>query len=109
MTHSALAMAFSRMLTQGASRTARPSTPRRCQLVDPSGVVGGSKQEAISIAGSTPMEMETGSGWFIPSAYSAIAADVAAARLQEYRQLVLPLNAQAVDGHIQKPVCGCVA
>ena len=39
----------------------------------PSGVVGGSKQDVISIAGSTPMETEMGSGFPSSVARSAIA------------------------------------
>lgn len=48
---------------QGHSSTARP---RRAPAIEsssyPSGVVGGSKQEAISMAGSTPMLTEMAGG-----------------------------------------------
>ena len=74
MTYSALAMADSRIVLQAHRRTGSPrSAPAMESSSKPSGVVGGSKQEVISIAGSTPMETEMGSGCPSSVARSAIA------------------------------------
>ena len=71
MTYSALAMHFSGMVRQSAILTPSPRmAPAMVSSLKPSGVVGGSKQAAISIAGSTPMEMEMGSGLPAFSAFS---------------------------------------
>jgi len=66
MTNSALAMAYSSMVRHFAMRTGfLRSAPAIDSSLNPKGVVGGSKQEAISMAGSTPMLMLIGR--FTPS------------------------------------------
>ena len=59
MTYSALAMARSLIVRHCTSSTGfLRVAPAACNSSYPSGVVGGSKQDAISIAGSTPMLTE---------------------------------------------------
>ena len=71
ITYSAFAIHFSSMVRQDVSSTASPRIPPAApSSLYPSGVVGGSKHDAISIAGSTPMEMEIGSGFPAASAFS---------------------------------------
>ena len=73
-TYSALAMAFSSTVRQ---RHICTGSPRRAPAMDnssnPRGVVGGSKQEEISITGSTPILMEMGRGRPSSSARRAMA------------------------------------
>ena len=67
-------MAFSFTVRQGHNSTGRlRSAPAMLSSLKPSGVVGGSKQAVTSIAGSTPMETEIGSGWPNSVARSAMA------------------------------------
>ena len=74
MTYSALAMASSSTVRHRHSFTGSPrSAPATDSSSYPNGVVGGSKQEPISMAGSTPMLMEMGSLRPSCSALSAMA------------------------------------
>ncbi len=63
MTISARAMPLALTETQSTSSTASPRmAPAMESSSKPSGVVGGSKQEPMEMAGSTPMLMEMGRG-----------------------------------------------
>lgn len=67
ITYSALAIQFSLIVKHGTNSTAFPRmAPATANSLYPIGVVGGSKHAPISIAGSTPMLIEIGSG--LPSA-----------------------------------------
>ena len=74
ITYSAFAMQFSLIVRHGASSTAWPRiAPAMDSSLKPKGVVGGSKQAAISMAGSTPMLIEIGKGLPSASAFSLMA------------------------------------
>ena len=63
----------------------------------PSGVVGGSKQDPTSIAGSTPIEIEIGNGLFCVSVLNPIPDTVPDMSLQHHFAAAVQGRARSVD------------